>query len=60
MSTAPALTQLGVPALHSIIEEPVDAHKAGEHPKWGEWPLVADIGHPGHFPDYPGPKIRLL
>lgn len=52
--------QLGVPVLHSLIEESVEVFKAGEHPMWGTWPLVADIGHPEYFPDYQGPKIKLL
>ena len=52
--------EIGVPVLHSLIEESVEVHKAGEHPKWGEWPLVMDVGHPEYFPDYPGPKIKIL
>jgi orotate phosphoribosyltransferase len=52
--------ELGVPILHSLIEESVEVFKAGEHPQWGAWPLVMDIGHSEYFPDYPGPKIKLL
>lgn len=51
--------QVGVPTLYSLINESVDVYKAGEHPKWGQWPLVENIGHPDYYPDYPGPKIRL-
>lgn len=51
--------QVGVPELYSLINESVDVYKAGEHPKWGEWPLVKNIGHPEYYPDYPGIKITV-
>lgn len=44
----------------SLIKEPIEFWAPQDHPYWGEWPLVTDIGHPEKFPDYPGPKIRLL
>lgn len=47
-------------SIHALVEEAIPAYKAEEHPQWGRWPLVEDIGHPDYFPDYPGPKIRLL
>lgn len=52
-------TDLDVPEVHSLIVESVDVYKAGEHPKWGEWPLVENVGHPEYYPDYPGPRIKL-
>lgn len=52
--------EFGVPKLHSLVEESVEVFKAGEHPMWGTWPLVMDIGHPEYFPGYPGPRIKLL
>lgn len=51
---------LGVPAMHQLIDEPVESWDPQEHPEWGKLPLVQDVGHPGHFPDYPGPKTHLL
>ncbi len=51
---------MGVPKLFSLVSESVQTWSAGEHEKWGIWPLVEDIGHPEHFPDYPGPRIKLL
>lgn len=51
--------KLGVPKLHSLIEETIPTWEAGEHPEWGKWPLVADVGHPEHFPNYPGERILL-
>ena len=50
---------MGAPVL-SLIEEPIDSYVATEHPMWGTWPLVADIGHSDKFPDYPGPRIKLI
>ena len=44
----------------NLIEESVASFLPEEHPEWGALPLVTDIGHPEHFPDYPGPKIELL
>ncbi len=44
----------------SLINESIKSWQPEEHPNWGEWPLVTDIGHPDNFPDYPGPKITLL
>lgn len=51
---------VGAPKLHCLVTESVTTYKADEHPMWGTWPLVEDIGHPDHFPDYPGPRIKLL
>ncbi len=52
---------LGVPHLHSLIDEKIPSWKAEEHPMWGTWPLVTDksIGHAEYFPRY-NPRIRLL
>jgi orotate phosphoribosyltransferase len=44
----------------SLIDESVESWGPEEHPHWGEWPLVTDIGHPDKFTDYPGPRITLL
>ncbi len=51
---------MGVPCVRALINEPIEMWEAGEHPEWGVWPLVEDIGHPEHFPNYPGPRIKLL
>ncbi len=51
---------LGIPELRSLIKETIPSWAAGEHPNWGSWPLVEDVGHPEHFPDYPGPRIKLM
>ena len=50
---------MGAP-FYSLVEESIPTWKAGEHEAWGKWPLVEDVGHPEHFPDYPGPRIKLL
>jgi orotate phosphoribosyltransferase len=50
----------GVPELTSLVEESVETWNAGEHPMWGKWPLVGDIGHPEYFPNYPGQRINLV
>jgi orotate phosphoribosyltransferase len=50
----------GVPELKSLVEESVETWNAGEHPMWGKWPLVGDIGHPEYFPNYPGQRINLI
>ena len=44
----------------SLINESIKSWEPEEHPHWGDWPLVTDIGHPEKFPDYPGPRITLL
>ena len=51
---------MGVDRIESIVTESVETWEPHKHPHWGEWPLVSDIGHPEHFPDYPGPRIKLL
>jgi orotate phosphoribosyltransferase len=51
---------IGVPHMRSLVKESVETWEAEEHTMWGTWPLVEDIGHPDHFPDYPGPRIKLL
>lgn len=52
---------LGVPRLHSLVNETVETFNIDDNPPgWGELPLVADIGHPDYYPDYPGPRIKLL
>ncbi|MEK7639000.1 MAG: phosphoribosyltransferase family protein [Patescibacteria group bacterium] len=50
---------MGAP-VYSLIEEPVQTWQPGEHPKWGVWPLVTDVGHPDTFQDYQGGRIKLL
>ena len=50
---------MGAP-VSSLVTEGVRSWAPGEHPHWGEWPLVTDIGHPENFPDYTGPRITLL
>ncbi|MDP4020879.1 MAG: hypothetical protein Q8P58_02465 [Candidatus Adlerbacteria bacterium] len=50
---------MGAPVT-ALVEETVPTWAAGEHKMWGKWPLVEDIGHPDYFPDYPGPRIKLL
>ncbi len=50
---------MGAPVL-SLINEAIESWAPEEHPHWGKWPLVTDVGHPGKFPDYPGPRITLL
>lgn len=50
---------MGAPVL-SLIDEAIESWAPEEHPHWGKWPLVTDIGHPDKFPDYPGPRITLL
>ncbi len=53
--------QIGVPRLHSLVTEAIPTWKVEEAPpKWGRLPLVEDIGHPEYYPDYPGPKIKML
>jgi orotate phosphoribosyltransferase len=44
----------------SLVTEYIPSWKPEEHPMWGTWPLVSNIGHPENFPDYPGPRISLL
>jgi orotate phosphoribosyltransferase len=53
--------EMGAPVL-SLVKEFVPSWDTdlSRHPHWGEWPLVTDIGHPGNFPDYSGPRIALL
>lgn len=52
---------LQVPILNSLVTEAVETWWTGNYPPgWGELPLVSDIGHPEYFPDYPGPRIKLL
>jgi orotate phosphoribosyltransferase len=51
---------IDVPCVRSLINERIETWKAEDHPEWGVWPLVEDIGHPEHFPDYPGQRIKLL
>ncbi|MEY2665144.1 MAG: hypothetical protein RLZZ480_249 [Candidatus Parcubacteria bacterium] len=50
---------MGAP-VSSLVTEGVRSWAPGEHPHWGEWPLVTDVGHPGKFPDYKGPRITLF
>jgi orotate phosphoribosyltransferase len=52
---------MGAPVL-SLITEPIQSYVATEHPMWGIWPVVSDIGHghPDKFPDYSGPRINLV
>jgi len=52
---------IGVPHLQCLVNETVETWRAENSPPgWGTLPLVSDIGHPGYFPDYPGPRISLL
>lgn len=53
---------LQAPRLNALINEGIETFdtKVKTPPGWGELPLVDDIGHPEHFPDYPGPRIDLL
>lgn len=51
--------QMGAP-VHSLINESLPSWAPGEHEMWGKWPLVTDLGHPDKFPNYPGPRIKLL
>ena len=44
----------------SLIEEPIESFKPHDHPMWGKWPMISDIGHPENFPNYPGGYISLL
>lgn len=50
---------MGAP-VHALVERKIESFDYSEHPEWGNWPLVADIGHPEHYPNYPGPRINLL
>jgi orotate phosphoribosyltransferase len=47
---------MGIPKVCSLITEEVQTWEAGEHPMWGKWPLVEDIGHPEKYPEY---KLRI-
>lgn len=53
---------LGVPRTNALITEGVETYNVNDAPPpgWGTQPLVMDVGHPEHFPDYPGPTIKLL
>lgn len=51
---------IGAPKLTSLVSEQIKTWEAGKHEKWGIWPLVTDVGHPDHFPDYPGPRVKIL
>lgn len=51
---------LGVPIFNALITESIMSWSSGEHPKWGEWPIVGDIGHPEWYPNYPGNLINVL
>jgi len=51
---------LGVPRLHALVAERMETYLIDEDPPgWGTLPLVADMGHPDYYPDYPGPRISL-
>jgi orotate phosphoribosyltransferase len=50
----------GVPEFRALITEKIEMWDPGEHEQWGAWPLVEDVGHPERFPDYPGPRVKLL
>jgi orotate phosphoribosyltransferase len=52
--------RLRIPQFHVLVNEPVETWEAPAHPRWGELPLVSDVGHPEHFPNYGGGTIRLL
>lgn len=45
---------------HALVTESIPSYAPESHDHWGIWPLVMDVGHPEHFPEYPGPKIKLL
>ncbi len=50
---------MGAPVV-SLINQEIKSFVPEEHPQWGIWPLVTDVGHPEHFPDYRGPTITIL
>lgn len=51
--------KMGAPVF-SLVEEAIESFAPDEHPMWGIWPLVTDVGHPEKFPDYPGPRLKVL
>ncbi len=51
---------IGAPRLDSLVSEQIPTWEAGAHKMWGKWPLVTDVGHSDHFPDYPGPRVKIL
>ncbi len=50
---------MGAPVF-SLYDREVPSFVPEEHPHWGEWPLVMDLGDPKHFEDYPGPRVTVL
>jgi len=51
---------LGVPAFYALVSEKIPSWHAGEHPEWGRWPIVSDVGHPERYPNYPGGMVNVL
>lgn len=51
---------LGVPEFHALVSEKIPSWYAGEHPEWGRWPIVSDVGHPERYPNYPGGMVSVL
>lgn len=45
--------------INALVEESIDSWGPGEHPMWGEWPIVSDIGHPEKISNYQGGTIAI-
>lgn len=51
---------LSIPKFHALVTESIPSWHAGEHPEWGRWPIVSDVGHPERYPNYPGGMVNIL
>lgn len=49
---------MGAPTV-ALIEKSVPYYKPADHPHWGQWPLVTNVGYPRLIRKYPGPRIKV-